>query len=86
MNATLCLETPASLEFVGSLGVLVLLLTRSGVGHPVAGGAWLAPVVAHMQEPVPPPLSETTKNALPDASKINYGIKIALFKSFILRY
>lgn len=56
------------------------------MGHPVAGGAWLAPVVAHLQEPVPPPLSVATKNALLDASKINYGIKIALFKSFILRY
>lgn len=62
-------------------------VTQSDVGHPVAGGAWLAPVVIHLQEPVlPPPLPVTTENALPDASKINYGIKIALFKSFILRY
>lgn len=35
---------------------------------------------------LPPPLPVTTKNALPDASKINYGIKIALLKSFILHY
>lgn len=57
------------------------------MGHPVAGSARLAPVVVHLQEPVlPPPLPVTTKNALPDASKINYGIKIALLKSFILRY
>lgn len=53
----------------------------------MAGSAWLAPVVVHLQEPVlPPPLPVTTKNALPDASKINYGIKIALLKSFILCY
>lgn len=53
----------------------------------VARGAWLAPAVVRLQEPVlPPPLPVTTKNALPDASKINYGIKIALFKSFILCY
>lgn len=67
-------------------GSSCVAVTQSDVGHLVAGGAWLAPVVVHLQEPVPPPLPETTKNALPDASKINYGIKIALFKSFILCY
>lgn len=75
---------PGIYWLVGSAHVA---LTQSDLRHPVAGGALFAPVVVHLQPPVlPPPLPVTTKNALPDASKINYGIKIALFKSFILRY
>lgn len=56
-------------------------------GARVAGGAWLGPAAVHLQEPgLPPPLPTTGENTLPDASKINYRIKIARFKSFILCY
>lgn len=57
------------------------------MGHHVTEGAWLGPAVIHLQELLlPPPFPVTRENALPDASKINYRIKIAHFKSFILRY
>ena len=62
-------------------------MTQGSVGHWVAGGARLGPAMVHLLDLVlPPPLCMTRENALPYASKINYGIKIARFKSFILRY
>lgn len=64
-----------------------MAVTQGGVGHCVAGGTRLGPAAVQLQEQVlPPPLPVTRENVLPDASKINYRIKIACFKSFILRY
>lgn len=82
VSGTPCI--PGLRQLFGGARVAV---TQGDVGHRVAGGTWLGPPAFHLQEPVlPPPLPMSRESALPDASKINYGIKIARFKSFILRY
>lgn len=84
---TLYLDTPALLASVGFLGVLVSLSPRVVWGQGVAGGTQIGPATVGLQELVlTPPLPMARVNVPPHANKINYGIKIACFKSFILCY